>query len=182
LSPADVEGPQVYLFEGHSLLYKLLLYVVHGPLPPGHDIFLHPLALAGWVGLFVTMLNLMPIGQLDGGHVAYALLGERQDRLSWYVLSSLPLLGCAVGGYYAVEAALAGTRGLPLLVEALIGLNWFAWFGVLHLLRRLTSANHPPVDPGPLSPRRRIVAWLCLLLFALIFMPVPLRTVEIAVQ
>jgi membrane-associated protease RseP (regulator of RpoE activity) len=171
--------PGIWLLEGHSLLYEGLLLAIHGGIPPGHDIYLNSVALAGWVGLFVTMLNLIPVGQLDGGHVAYALLGERQDRWSGRVLSLLPLLGVGVCTYYGLRGHLGGLRGWDLVGEALVGLNWLVWFGVLHLLRRLTGRAHPPVDPGELGRGRRVVALTCLALFFLIFMPVPMRSVVI---
>ena len=78
--------------EGHSILYELVLYAIHGPIPAGSDIFLTPMAFAGWAGLLMTMINLIPIGQLDGGHVAFALLGERQHRVSRIALALLPIV------------------------------------------------------------------------------------------
>ncbi|MGH7822913.1 MAG: site-2 protease family protein, partial [Candidatus Binatia bacterium] len=65
------------LYFGDSLLFKLLSYAAIGPVPYGFDIILHPMAMAGWFGLFVTVLNLLPVGQLDGGHVIYAMVGRR---------------------------------------------------------------------------------------------------------
>src|SRR5262249_28791219 len=83
------------LQEGQSLLYLLLKRIVLGPIPDGYDVFLHPVAFAGWAGFLVTMLTLLPIGQLDGGHVAYALFGPRQDHYSkilrWSLLALVPI-------------------------------------------------------------------------------------------
>lgn len=179
ISEVQPQQPGNYLLEGHSLLYELLLYLLHGPIPEGQDIFLHPVALAGWVGLFVTMLNLLPIGQLDGGHVTYALLGERQDRLSGVLLWLLPLLGAILCSYHGISAWQRGLRGDALWEEAFIGANWFVWFVVLMLMRRYAGKRHPPVNPGKLSAGRTAVGVFCLLLLVLIFMPVPIRAVTV---
>jgi membrane-associated protease RseP (regulator of RpoE activity) len=82
---------------GDSLLLLLISRLVAGPIPPGYDIVIHPVGLAGWIGLLVTSLNLLPIGQLDGGHVAYALLGEWQNKISKFVF--LGLLGLGIFGW-----------------------------------------------------------------------------------
>jgi membrane-associated protease RseP (regulator of RpoE activity) len=148
------------LMEGQCLLYLLLKWLVLGPIPPGHDVFLSPTAFAGWAGLLLTVLNLLPIGQLDGGHVAYALLGERQHRLALVLHWSLLLVFA-----YNVAA----------LDEVGPGMIWLVWFLVLYVLRRLSGGNHPPTEPGELSPRRRVIAVLCLLLFVALFMPTPMR-------
>lgn len=179
ISEVGPQSPGEYILEGHSILYELLLWIVHGPIPAGHDIHLHPVALAGWVGLFVTMLNLVPVGQLDGGHVAYALFGERQDRISNVVLGLLPVLGAGVCGYFAAIGYQQGMRGERLFEEAFVGANWFVWFIVLTLMRRYAGKKHPPVDPGELNLPRKFIAVTCLLLFVLIFMPVPLRAIVV---
>ncbi|MFI5309062.1 MAG: site-2 protease family protein, partial [Polyangiales bacterium] len=83
VSPVQPEAHGVtYYMEGRSLLYLFLLHALKGPIPAGQDIMLGPTAFAGWAGLLVTMLNLIPAVQLDGGHVACALLGERYERVS----------------------------------------------------------------------------------------------------
>ena len=76
---------------GESLLMSLFTYLIKGNIPAGHDVFLHPLAYAGWVGLFVTALNMLPFGQLDGGHIIYALLGKRSEYL-WFVMMPVLIL------------------------------------------------------------------------------------------
>src|SRR5262245_59782482 len=81
-SPVQPRLDGGYTQEGTSLLYSLLQQVVCGPIPEGHDVFLHPTAFAGWVGLFITSINLIPWGQLDGGHIAFALLGPRQNGIA----------------------------------------------------------------------------------------------------
>ena len=75
----DVSGG---LILGDSLLMKGLVFIFYSDLSPSQDILLHPIAFAGWIGLLVTMLNLLPIGQLDGGHIAYAMLGKSHDLIA----------------------------------------------------------------------------------------------------
>ena len=78
--------PTVWL--GDSLLTSGLVYLVFGSLPEGMTVYFHPIAFAGWVGLFVTVLNLLPMGQLDGGHIAYAMFGRRHRYIARLTLSS----------------------------------------------------------------------------------------------
>lgn len=166
-----------YIIEGRSLLYAGLLYALKGPMPEGHDIFLSPAAFAGWAGLMVTMMNLLPVGQLDGGHVAYALLGERHHRLARAVLYALPLVAVMTGLYYGGTAYLEGYPRDAVLGELSAGLHWLVWFGMLQLIARYSGGQkHPPTDDDTLSKGRRIAAWGTLLLFVLLFMPFWIRT------
>jgi len=146
--------------EGQCLLYLGLKRAVLGPIPAGYDVFLSSTAFAGWTGLLVTMLNLLPIGQLDGGHIAFALFGKRQDRLA-------AVLHWSLLGVFAYNLLAYG--------QAEPGLVWLVWWVLLLVVRRMSGGNHPPTEPGELSPGRRRVAVGCLLLFVLIFMPTPMR-------
>lgn len=137
------------LLMGDSLLSWGVQRLVLGPLPPGHEVMLHPVAYAGWIGLLVTTLNLLPIGQLDGGHVLYAWLGgeraERASRLfSWALLAA----------------------GLTM------SWTWLVWWLITRFLVRL---RHPPAlfEEEGLDRGRVALAVLALLLFALTFIPVP---------
>jgi membrane-associated protease RseP (regulator of RpoE activity) len=173
LSSVQQHATGGYIQEGQSILYALLKRAVLGEIPPGHDVYLHPTAFAGWVGLFITMINLIPWGQLDGGHIAFALFGPAQDRAAPLVLGAV--LGMFVFNLFRfVAPVLAGSSSLPL--EAAIGnsLFWLVWFIFLFVMRRLTGRTHPPFEPGLLSPRRRTVAGACLGLFVLLCMPTPL--------
>jgi membrane-associated protease RseP (regulator of RpoE activity) len=135
---------------GDSLLLRLMTWLAFGPLPPGHDVFVHPVALAGWVGLFVTALNLIPVGQLDGGRIAYALFGARHRQISIATFLGLLALGAVTG---------AG--------------NWFVW--AFLLLFVMGFHHQPPLDDlSPLSPGRYAVGFLCLLLLILLIPPVPI--------
>jgi membrane-associated protease RseP (regulator of RpoE activity) len=166
----------VWLQEGHSLLYVGLLHWLKGPIAPGHDIMLAPTAFAGWAGLLVTMINLIPALQLDGGHVAYALLGDRYPRLSRFVRAALLPLAFGVALWLGAPAFAAGRRGAALWGEAgMPGMQWFVWWLLLSWMGRRSEGEHPPTDPGPLSPGRRAIAVVTLLLFVALFMPAWMR-------
>ncbi len=140
---------------GDSLLFTALSRVIVGTPPVDADILLHPVAFAGWIGLFVTALNLIPIGQLDGGHIAYAILGEKHRYLSIALVGVLALLGISavVGG--------SGWEG------------WLLWAVLMPVL----GIKHPPVlyREVPLDPRRRVVGFLALLIFIVTFIPAPFK-------
>jgi membrane-associated protease RseP (regulator of RpoE activity) len=173
LSPVEAQSTGEYLQEGQSLLYWLLKYLVKGSIPSGHDVILHPTATAGWVGLFVTMINLLPWGQLDGGHIAFALLGQTQNRIA-------RLVRWGVLGFFVynllrfVGPVLLHQSQMPLEVAVSNSLTWLVWYGLLNLMARTTGREHPPVEVGVLTPARRAVAVVCLALFVLLFMPTPL--------
>lgn len=159
------------LLEGDSLLYLLLKRLVCGPLPAGYDVQLHPFAFAGWVGLFMTMLNLLPVGQLDGGHVTYALYGPRADRWSQWFTGALLGYALALAGYIALttpSAELSVDRFVPALI-------WGPWALATRVLLRLSGDEHPPAGDDALTPARKAIALLCIALFALLFMPLPMR-------
>jgi membrane-associated protease RseP (regulator of RpoE activity) len=166
------------MIEGNSILYALLKYAVFGRWLPsgGIDVQLHPMAFAGWVGLLITMINLMPIGQLDGGHVARAALGQSHEAWSRRLHIALPILGVVTGGAMFVVALRAGRDALQALSYAQSGLlPWLVWTLMLGLMRRQAGEYHPPVGETPLDPRRRRYAVAMLVIFLLIATPVPFR-------
>lgn len=174
-SPVDrVSG--FVIQEGNSLLYLGLKRAVCGAIPPGHDVQLNAIAFAGWVGLFVTALNLLPIGQLDGGHIAYALLGKRQNRISR--LAHLGLLAMFLLNVWWFVAPLLreGWTGELLAMGIGNSIFWLFWFVLLAGVRRASGGDHPPTDDGDLSPGRRAIAVVSLVLFVLLFMPTPWST------
>lgn len=175
VGPASTD--QIYLQEGHSLLYRAFLYAAKGPIPDGYDVHLHNTAFAGWAGLLVTMINLIPVAQLDGGHVAFALLGERQRTYSRRLRALLLPMGLSVCAAYGVPAFLEGERGEALWASASAGLPWIMWSLLLLVLVRGGGTEHPPTDPAPLSVGRKLVAIGTLVLFVLLFMPTWLRVV-----
>jgi membrane-associated protease RseP (regulator of RpoE activity) len=166
-------SPEHYTQEGQSLLYLLMKRIFVGPIPDGQDVQLHPTANAGWVGLLVTMINMLPWGQLDGGHIAYALLGERQHALARWVRSSLLVLFFYNVIRFCLPVLLhRSSQSLGYAVST--SLFWLMWFGVTGIIGYVSGgADHPPFEPGELGRGRRAVAWLCLIMFVLLFMPTP---------
>jgi membrane-associated protease RseP (regulator of RpoE activity) len=168
--------------EGNSILYALLKHASKGGwLPDGQrDVFLAPAARAGWAGLLVTMINLLPIGQLDGGHIATAYFGNRYNRVAPRLHRLLPFVAVAVAAWtYHLVRVEAGdawrvSAGLPIALAA--SLPWMVWYVLVGLVRRLSGGgNHPPVDDQPLPGSRRLLFWVMVVVFVGIFMPVPMR-------
>ncbi|HEY0705337.1 MAG TPA: site-2 protease family protein [Polyangia bacterium] len=170
--------------EGNSLLYAGLKYLTKGAFLPsdGRDVMLHPTAFAGWAGLFVTMLNLLPIGQLDGGHVATAFFGNRYRRAARIVHQALPWLSLIAFGWIYRKLQLQSgplpENASALEIAILSALPWMVWFVLLWVLGRLARGlDHPPVDDHtPLPRSRTALFWVVAVVFALIFMPVPFGT------
>ena len=156
--PPDVD---IAYQEGNSLLYAAIKYLIFGRLLPsaGEDVWLHPVAFAAWAGLLVTMINLIPVGQLDGGHISYALLGRRAWRL----------------GYVAI-AAMVAWGGWLLLNSNEAGGFWLTW-GFLNLM---LNPRHPPPlnDATKLGGRRIVLGLFVTAIFILTFMPAPLRQIQ----
>jgi membrane-associated protease RseP (regulator of RpoE activity) len=141
--------------EGNSLLYIALKALVFGRFLPagGQDVWLHPLAFAGWAGLFVTGLNLIPAGQLDGGHIIYTLLGKRARLLTW-----------------ATVGILAGLDALNYLLYRQV--SWSLLVVLILLLGRSHAA--PLDDVTELDGPRKGGVLLMMLVFLLVFVPTPM--------
>jgi len=132
---------------GEPLLLQWFAWLMFGPIPSTHDLVLHPIAFAAWFGFFVTAINLLPLGQLDGGHVAFAVLGRQQRQLAYVTVPILIYLG------------LTGWPG------------WIVWVGMAGIV----GLTHPPItDPDVgLGKGRQWVAWGALIIFIITFAPVP---------
>jgi membrane-associated protease RseP (regulator of RpoE activity) len=143
------EGPAGHggIILGTPLVFSLLQWLTLGPIPQGADVLLHPVAFAGWIGLFVTALNLLPIGQLDGGHMAYALMGRQHRKVA--IITLLALVGMGIAFW-------------P---------GWLFWASLSLIL----GLRHPPPlnDLTPLDERRRLVAFASLLLLLSLITPSP---------
>jgi membrane-associated protease RseP (regulator of RpoE activity) len=142
-----------YQMEGNSLLYAALKFLMFGKWLPsaGEDVFIHAVAYAGWAGLLVTGLNLMPAGQLDGGHIIYALFGARGVRTStWIVLAALAAL-------------------------TFIWSGWGLWLALVFLFGRLH--DRPLDEITELTHGQRRLALAMVAIFLLVFTPIPLTIV-----
>ena len=142
---SEIEGPIIPL--GSSILFSLFEKIIFGNLPEGQDVILHPVAYAGWVGLFVTALNLLPLGQLDGGHIIYSIFGKK-SKIAYYI--TLGILG-----FICIFINPAWTLLLVLLLV----------FGF----------NHPPPldDISPLDKKRKLLGIGALIFCIISFTPMP---------
>jgi len=170
--------------EGNSLLYLGLKWLSKGALLPTstQDVVLHPTAFAGWTGLLITMINLLPIGQLDGGHIATAYFGNGYSRFARGLHRALPLVAMVVFAWIVVVVRheVHGTARASLddiLGIAMEGaMPWLLWWGMVKLVQRgAGSFDHPLVEPRPLVPTRRALFWLMVVVFVALVMPVPMR-------
>jgi membrane-associated protease RseP (regulator of RpoE activity) len=160
-----------YIQEGQSLLYWALKRVIAGPIPDGSDLSMSSVAFAGWTGALVTMLNLVPVGQLDGGHIAYSLFGEKQDRYAkWLHVGLLVPLAYNLVRFVG-PVVVNRTDGIGTAISN--SSFWLVWFTLILVMRRMSGINHPPVDRSTLSGGRRVVAFVSLALFVLLFQPTP---------
>lgn len=135
-----------FLKLGDSLLFSILARIIHIDIPPGYDLFLHPVAFAGWLGLFVTSMNLIPVGQLDGGHIAFSIFLRKRKYLY------IPIFGIMLA----------------------LGILWFGWF--VWIIFAFFLARRDPViqdELTPLSNRERTYALIPLIILILTFVPRP---------
>ena len=132
---------------GEPLLLQIIGRIVLGPIQEGYVVQISGVGIAAWFGIFVTVLNLLPMGQLDGGHIVYAILGPYARYISWAVVGMLMVLG-------------------------FFFLGWFLWA----LLGWLTSLRPQTVidAQAPLDRRSLVVAGVALTIFVLCFMPIPI--------
>jgi membrane-associated protease RseP (regulator of RpoE activity) len=141
---------------GEPLLFKLFSWLVWGTLPDGYSLNMHPMAFASWFGLIATALNLFPIGQLDGGHISYAVLGRR----STYV--TVGMVAIAVG-------------------LTVFSLSWLVWTAMMVVMLCVFGPHHPPTldEHEPIDDTRVLLAAVALLMFVLCFTPAPIEPLEL---
>lgn len=134
---------------GEPLLLQAMQWWTFGPVSDSYEVVLNPIAFAGWVGLFVTALNLLPIGQLDGGHIVHAVFGKNSRYIS--------------GGVFALLAVITLTGGYSYII--FLALLWYM------------GVSHPPTlnESVPLGRRRTVIAVVMLIIFILCFTPTPIQ-------
>jgi len=147
--PADFVGMEL----GEPLLFKAASWLMWGDVPDGMSINLHPMGFAAWFGLLATALNLFPIGQLDGGHVAYAVLGRRSAVVTIVAI-------CVAMGLVFVST------------------SWLVWSILVILMLVLMGPHHPPTlnDDVPMDRGRLLIAAFGLFMLIVCFTPAPLET------
>jgi membrane-associated protease RseP (regulator of RpoE activity) len=146
--PAEFTGVEL----GEPLLFRAAAWMVFGDVPEGMSINMHPMAFAAWFGLLATALNLFPIGQLDGGHVAYAVLGRRSTLLT------------------------LGTIGLAVALT-FVSSSWLVWTILMLVMLFAIGPHHPPTldDSVPIGRGRQLLAMVGLLMLIICFTPAPIE-------
>jgi membrane-associated protease RseP (regulator of RpoE activity) len=141
---------------GEPLLFKLASYVIAGHMAEGYTFNLHPVAFAAWFGMMATFLNLFPLGQLDGGHISYAVLGPRSSNVTL--------------------AAIAGAIILTIFSPGL-----FVWTGLMIVMLWRFGRHHPRTfdEDVPLDSTRKRLALLAILIFVLCFTPAPVQPIQL---
>lgn len=148
---------------GEPLLIKLLDHFAR-PAPDGKELLLSPIAFGAWAGMFVTFINLLPVSQLDGGHVAYAMFGKKQNRIAQWVHRSLLAFFFVSLTSYVLRDIRAGFGFVRFGAHLSNSMFWLVWFQVLAVLGTLASGPHAKHDDKPtLDIRTRIVAVVGLL-------------------
>jgi membrane-associated protease RseP (regulator of RpoE activity) len=152
--PADQGG---MLELGEPLLFKFASWLFWGTQPDGFSLNMHPMAFAAWFGMLATALNLFPIGQLDGGHVSYAVLGPR-----WSTYVTFTMIAVALG-------------------LSVFAYSWTVWTGMLVVMLFLFGPRHPRVydEATPLGGTRLLLAAFAVVMFVLCFTPAPIRPIDV---
>lgn len=160
---------------GQTLLYRFLSWALSDPgrqfVPPMSEIYHYPLLCVGWFGLFVTAMNLIPIGQYDGGHISYTMLGNRHRTVARTSFATLLILGLpSVIDTILREALGYFTNAYPDQIIPYAQYSWSGWFLWALISFYVVKLDHPPVyDETPLDSRRLVIGWITFAVFVLCF-------------
>jgi membrane-associated protease RseP (regulator of RpoE activity) len=172
---ASASGHGMPLAFGSTFLFSGLKDILTNPsiqfVPPMSEIYHYPFLCAGWFGLFVTALNLIPMGQFDGGHVIYTMFGNHHKIIARTSFYALLLLGMP-----SLSDALLRTM-LEFVYKRDVGqivpfaqYSWSAWFLWAIIALYVVKLYHPPVsDETPIDSRRMAIGWFCIVIFVLTF-------------
>jgi membrane-associated protease RseP (regulator of RpoE activity) len=155
--PKTIEGELLWL--GEPLLFKAAAWLTFGHVADGYTITMHPVAFAAWFGLLATALNLFPIGQLDGGHISYAVLGRKSTAVT------LVMVVCLIG-------------------LAFWSLSWAVWAGLTVTMLVVFGPHHPRTadENVPLDSTRKALAIFAVIMFILCFTPSPIEPMSIVAR
>lgn len=150
-------NPSGMLELGEPLLFKFASWLVWGTQPDGYSLNMHPMAFAAWFGMLATALNLFPVGQLDGGHISYSVLGSR-----WSTYVTFGMVAVVVG-------------------LAIFASSWIVWAGMMVVMLFVFGPRHPRVfdEHVPLDRARLLLAALAVAMFIVCFTPAPIRPMEL---
>jgi len=162
---ADYGKDGLNLVFGDSILFAFFRYIFTSPdtfFPPMSEIYHYPYLVAGWFGLLVTSMNMIPVGQLDGGHISYTMFGDKKH----YTISAISAIALLILGFGGL---------LDAFLELNIGIGWSGWLFWAFILYFVIKLKHPPVaDNLPLDRKRMYLGYLSFFIFIISFSPAPI--------
>ncbi len=162
---ADYGKEGLNLVFGDSILFAFFRYIFTSPdtfFPPMSEIYHYPYLVAGWFGLLVTSMNMIPVGQLDGGHISYTMFGDKKH----YTISAISAIALLILGFGGL---------LDAFLELNIGIGWSGWLFWAFILYFVIKLKHPPVaDNLPLDRKRMYLGYLSFFIFIISFSPAPI--------
>ena len=167
-------APKETLIIGKNLLWIILERgIAPKNLPPMTEMYHYPFLFTGWLGSFVTGLNLLPVGQLDGGHIIYAMFGQKRHAMvAKGFLFCIIILG--LPSLLELLLSLLKLNSAAFIPEQLLYWSWPGWIFWAFILLRFIGLNHPPTEyDHPLTTVRTVFGWAAITIFALTFTPVP---------
>ena len=141
---------------GDSLITKFLTFIIYPDIPVGYEVYISSIGFAAWIGMIVTMLNLLPVGQLDGGHILYAIFGENHKKIGYGTLIGISSLGIILS-----------LSGIP-------SYNWIIWSALVFIFIKV---KHPPVynNHVPIPTIHKLICLFSFIIFIVTFIPVPFK-------
>lgn len=153
------------LIFGDSILFSFFKYIFIHPnsfFPPMSEVYHYPYLCAGWFGLLITSMNMIPVGQLDGGHISYTMFGDKKH----ITIASISILMLIILGFIGV---------VENILKIHLGIGYAWWFGWVFIIYFIVKLKHPPIaDNLPLDRKRIFLGYLSFFIFVISFSPTPL--------